>query len=121
MKNSAEAGDADAQYILGEKYEKGDWGLNDVEEATKWYRKSAEQYRKSAEQGDADAQFNLGRLYYYGKGVKEDHITAYALWKIANANDNKFARERTMNLGFYLTPEQVSKNFTRRWSKRIRS
>ena len=39
----AEAGDAEAQYNLGQCYENGQVGIKDNKEAVKWYTKAAEQ------------------------------------------------------------------------------
>ena len=75
----------------------------DLQEAIKWFRKSAEQgnasaertlgeayfygigvpvdqtqgamwYRKAAEQGNQDAEYSLGSAYYYGSGVPKDPV-----------------------------------------------
>ena len=58
-KAKAEAGDADAQFSLGNAYAYGRGVEQDLEEAMKWYR-------KAAEQGNADAQNKLGWLYNGG-------------------------------------------------------
>src|ERR1043166_4049936 len=52
----AEQGNADAQFILGNMYMKGQGVLKDPEQATKWFK-------ASATQGNADAQFFLGSIY----------------------------------------------------------
>src|SRR5262245_10474414 len=56
VKAKAEAGDAKYQVELGHRYDKGEGVVKDHAEATKWYR-------KAAEQNDVDAQFNLGVCY----------------------------------------------------------
>lgn len=61
----AKSGDAHAQVILGEIYEKGLGGLIDAKLAAKWYR-------KAAGQGDSRAQINLGHLYEKGLGVTKN-------------------------------------------------
>ena len=53
---AAEAGDAEAQYTLGKSVFK-----NDIKEAVKWYR-------NSAEQNYCIAQNELGNCFYYGYG-----------------------------------------------------
>jgi TPR repeat protein len=89
-------------------YEQGIGLSQDLSEAARWYRKSADQgnelaqlnlgvaydnglgvqqdfaeaanlYRLSALQGNADAQMNLGDMYRYGRGVKKDGLEA-AKW-----------------------------------------
>ncbi len=62
---SAEAGDAKAQYYVGEIYEKGLGIAPDYAQAAVWYR-------KAAEQGNAQAQINLGFLCEKGLGVPQD-------------------------------------------------
>ena len=59
---AAEPGIAEAQYLLGECYIKGDGVKADPAEAVKWYR-------KAADQGFAKAQNSLGYCYYNGEGV----------------------------------------------------
>ena len=59
----AEQGDADAQVLLGEMYDKGQGVPQDYKESIKWYR-------LSAEQGDAIAQYNLGVMYGKGHGER---------------------------------------------------
>jgi hypothetical protein len=104
-RKSAEQGNADAQFNLGNSYRKGEGVSKNYTEAVKWYRKAAEQghataqgylgvcydngngvakdeaeavkwFRRSAEQGDADAQNNLGVCYANGKGVAKDAVEA---------------------------------------------
>jgi len=67
--NSAEQGDAKAQYDLGALYLSGRGVKQDDAEAAKWFR-------KAAEQGDAKAQFNFGVMYYEGRGVPQDDAEA---------------------------------------------
>jgi len=68
----AEKGDANAQFVLGLKYDTGKGVRQDYAEAAKWYR-------KAAEQGYAEAQFNLGTMYDEGRGVQQDYAEA-AKW-----------------------------------------
>ena len=65
----AKNGDAEAQYILGEMYWKGEGVPQDD-------KKSAEWFEKAAAQGKASAQLNLGMMYEYGKGVQQDKSVA---------------------------------------------
>ena len=58
----AEQGDSEEQFVLGVMYESA---FQNVKEAFKWYR-------KSAEQGHAQAQNNLGDMYSQGRGVLQD-------------------------------------------------
>jgi hypothetical protein len=63
-KVKAEAGDAEAEWKLGNFYFTGKGAVKDGTEAEKWYR-------KSAEQGYAYAQANLGAIYLDKKDYNE--------------------------------------------------
>lgn len=66
----ANAGDAEAQYQLGNAYNYGHKVRRDYAQALIWYR-------KGAEQGNADSQFQLGGLYHFGHGVPLDEVLAF--------------------------------------------
>jgi hypothetical protein len=73
VKQSAEAGNKNAQLMLGTMYEDGLGGLPvDLRDAAHWYE-------KAAQQGYPKAQYNLGLLYEDGRGVKQDYKKA-AYW-----------------------------------------
>ena len=105
LKAEAMAGDAPAQFKLGQMYEGGIQVTNDQAEAVRWYREAARQdhpgaqcrlgllydwgngvtkdateaarwYRKAAEQGDYIAQFQLAGMYGEGRGVTKDDAEA---------------------------------------------
>ena len=105
LKNSAEQGDAEAQFKLGLMYYRGDGVQQNYVVAADWFLKVAEQgyalaqynlgvmydngrgvpendrtavqwYLKAAEQGYASAQYNLGVMYDNGRGVPENDRTA---------------------------------------------
>jgi TPR repeat protein len=107
----AERGDASAQFKLGVTFEfGGDYGCapHDWFEATKWYRRAANQnfrsaeealasalysghgvakdysealmwWHKAADQGSTNAQLFIGEAYVNGNGVSQDYVTA-AKW-----------------------------------------
>ncbi|MDR2105194.1 MAG: hypothetical protein LBP51_05505, partial [Deferribacteraceae bacterium] len=62
----ANAGDASAQYEVGNIYYGGYNVLQD-------YKKAAEWYLKAANQGYAPAQNDLGYMYRYGEGLTQDY------------------------------------------------
>src|SRR5579863_5992526 len=64
-KSAAEKGDAEAQYDLARRYEKGHGMEQDP-------AKAAEYMRKAADLGYAYAQTDLGSYYAKGLGVKKD-------------------------------------------------
>ena len=116
----ADQGDAGAQFVVGYLHETGDprdelFGGPDIDEAIKWYRRSAEQgfakaqsnlgrmyakgigvirddveavrwYRRAAAEGLAEAQYNLGNRYHRGLGVSRDDVVAHA-WASLAATD----------------------------------
>lgn len=80
-----EAGESNAQYIIGEMYYNGLGVKKDHAEAAIWIR-------KAAEQGLSEAQFVIGHMYYYGLGVKEDPEEALIWCRKAAKNGHIRAR-----------------------------
>jgi hypothetical protein len=118
----AAAGDAMAQFGLGQMYFEGKGVEQDYSESTQWFRKAAEQgfapaqfnlgnaykqgrgverddlaaaawWRRAAEQGVAGAQFNLGTLYYFGRGVPKDEHEALEWYRRAAKNGHAQAKQ----------------------------
>jgi TPR repeat protein len=108
----AEAGDAQAQFTLGNHYFDGRGVAQDYGQALAWYRKSADQnyapalnqlgymcqhkaglpfnykralyfYRLAASKGYARAEYNLGAMYQSGLGVKRDLKQAFEWFRKA--------------------------------------
>lgn len=108
MRPLAEAGDAAAQFYLGNMYFMGDGLPQDYAEAVRLYRLAADQgmaqaqtrlgflydqgefvslddteavrwYRLAADQGYASAHTLLGLMYLNGEGVRQDYIAAH-MW-----------------------------------------
>jgi len=77
----AQQGDAEAQVIVGEIYEKGLGGIVDLAQAVQWYS-------KAAKQGNSRAQVNLGYLYEKGRGVKKNTRTALNWYRKASGLAN---------------------------------
>jgi TPR repeat protein len=70
--NAAEAGDAQAQFLLGLKYETGTDVARDLTKAANWYE-------KAALQGNPESQFKLAMLLENGRGRAADPAAA-AQW-----------------------------------------
>jgi caspase domain-containing protein/Sel1 repeat-containing protein len=90
-KESASAGDAQAQVYVGEIYEKGLGLPPDYGQAAVWYQ-------KAADQGYARGLSNLAYLYEQGLGVPKDPVKALNLYrKSAGINNDEltFASEVT--------------------------
>ena len=110
LRELAEAGDAEAQHELAERYANGRGVGRDFGVAVSWYARAAEQghvpaqleagrmyaagrgverndaiaaswFRRTAEQGDPRGQFNLGVMYRDGRGVEQDYQTALSWFK----------------------------------------
>lgn len=75
----AEQGNADAQYDVGEMFEKGSGVAIDAKKAFVWFE-------KSAAQGHVKAQFRVAFMYYKGLGVDANVNKAYQLME-KPAND----------------------------------
>ena len=75
--DQANQGSAEAQYYVGQIYEKG-MGIDpDYSAAALWYG-------KAAEQGYSSAQLSLGYLYEMGLGVEQDSAQALAWYRKAS-------------------------------------
>ena len=104
------AGDADAQFNLGQAYKLGRGVAVDLAMAEEWYRRAAVQghpqasdnyglalfqnnkrdqaaewLEKSAARGEPRTQYVLGTMYFNGDVVKRDFVRAYALMTRASA------------------------------------
>jgi len=73
LEKAADSGDADAQFLVGRNFERGQGGVEtDLETALQWYR-------KSAENGNSDAMNNLAVMFVLGEGVAPD-VNEAAKW-----------------------------------------
>ena len=82
----AEQGDAEAQMKVGLAFD----GMEDFEEAARWYA-------LAAEQGVSEAQNNLGVLYKDGQGVGQDFEEAARWFRMAAVQGNTLSQ---LNLGW---------------------
>jgi hypothetical protein len=83
---SAQEGNADAQYNLGVRYFEGKEVQQSYIEAAKWYS-------SAADQGDKQAQFNLGLMFYHGTGMPKNYLYAYELFSLAAAQGDDRAKQ----------------------------
>lgn len=105
-------GDAEAQFLVGSMYDKGQGVLQDHKTAVGWYT-------LAADQGHVHSQYNLGLSYQYGQGVSRDYLTALIWYKLAAEHGNSEPRaERPAmysmyNLGvMYANGEGVTQDYT---------
>ncbi|KQN26975.1 sporulation protein [Sphingomonas sp. Leaf33] len=124
----AVAGDADAQFNLGQAYKLGRGVPIDLAMAQEWYRKAAVQghpqasdnyglalfqnnrreealpwLEKSAARGEPRAQYVLGTMYFNADVVQRDWVKAYALMTRANAAGLPQAAETLAQMDRYIT------------------
>jgi uncharacterized protein len=98
-----EAGDAEAEFVMGFRYQFGEDGdEQNYETAMKWYR-------LSAEHGYPDAQLSIGFLYHEAKGVPQDYAEALRWYRLAAIHLP--AAQTRVGLALYLG-EGVAKNLT---------
>jgi TPR repeat protein len=103
---SAQKGDAEAQFELGKNYETGRIGLpKDLVQAEHWYR-------LAADQGDPFAEASLALLYQFGKGVRQDSLQALMWYEVAIARstggDRASIAELRDDLIAGMTPAQIA-------------
>jgi TPR repeat protein len=133
----AQAGNADAEHLMGLMYYMGRGVPQDYKTALEWHRKAALKgkadaqyvvgamyytgnaviqdhkqavgwFRKAAEQGHVQAQQVLGLMYrYHMGGVPQDNVIAYMLWNLAAANGSANAAEQRAQVVRIMTQEQV--------------
>lgn len=98
---SAKTGDAEAQYDVGYRYEKGRGVDEDEELALEWYN-------RSAEQGLAKAQYKVG--VFYMKGIAVDKDTEQAKPWLQKAADQGYAPAQ-YQLGKLYTTAGAGRNY----------
>lgn len=133
----AQAGNADAQHLLGLMYYMGRGVPRDYRLAMQWHRKAAEQgkadaqyvigamyytgnsvpqdnqqaigwFRKAAAQGHGGAQYALGLMHrYHVAGVPHDLVLAYMLWNLAAAGGHPSAVAQRASLMRQMSAEQI--------------
>ena len=76
---AAKAGDAEAEYELGEFY-------YDVNNPKRDLNQALSYFEQASLQGHAMAQFKLGTMFFHGEGVQANNIQAYIVLKMAAVN-----------------------------------
>jgi TPR repeat protein len=100
---AAEGGDAEAQFLLGQKYRLGLGVKKSNSEAIKWYR-------KSADQNYARGQNAMGQMHRHGLGIEQNYSDALAWYHKAIEQNNPLAMS---NLGvMHQFGEGVEQNYT---------
>jgi len=142
-RKGAEAGDANAQLMVGKAYANGNGVAKDAAEALKWFRMAAEKggaeaqfevgcayangqgtaknpgvaaqwYRKAAEQGHWGGQEFLGTLYLDGDGVPRDFVEGYAwICLAAGSGYSPYSGKHKAMLEKELTAAQIAQGKAR--------
>lgn len=134
----AEAGDARAQYYLGEMHSAGMGVPRDYARAVNWYTRASDQrhtkaqtrlgylllkglgvprdpeqafkhYLSAANAGDLQGQYKLGFLFAEGLGVAADPVQAYKWWSAAASMGDPDAADERDRIAKRLTPEQITR------------
>ena len=137
LRKSAKAGDASAQFRLGQLYDEGTGVPQDYGQAKEWFEKAAKQghagaqvnlgtlylqgegapqssqmalfwLSRAAEQGHALAFAKLGWVYEQGRGVLQDFIQAHKWYSLAVANGYEKAAEYRDALAKQMTSAQIA-------------
>lgn len=101
IRQLAEQGDVEAQFVLGVMYENGKGVARNYAEALKWYR-------RAAEQGDAWAQGKMGLMYARGRGVPQNLVTAYMWSNLAAAQGIEIATKHRDLFAMRMTKAEIA-------------
>lgn len=102
-KQAAEAGNANAQYVLAGMFLRGNGIPKDTERAASWLM-------KAADRGHAQAQFALAELYERGEGVKADPVQAVRWYEMAARQQHGLAQLRLGEI-YLVGGADVSRDF----------
>ncbi len=102
----ADAGVANAEFMVGVMYENGYGVTADLALAAKWYR-------RAAERGLASAQYNLSVFHQLARGVELNLSEAVRLSRLAAEKGHAAAQT---NLGvFYMVGEGIERDLVEAW------
>jgi TPR repeat protein len=100
LTGDATAGNAEAQFELGNAYLKGDGVTADPTQAAKWYL-------MAAEQGFTQAQVQMAMKYAHGNGVPVDHVEADK-WIVLASRTDKHNQALQIMLENHFTSEEIN-------------
>jgi serine/threonine protein kinase len=99
LKPLADAGNAQAQFRLGEAYAEGRGVDRDIATAERWYE-------KAALQGETGAQIKLGAMFATGTGVARNNNLAYVWYGTAARLGSNAAKAERDKVGALLQPAE---------------
>lgn len=97
---AAQAGDAQAQYELGEFYYDGKHAPRDLTQALNYFE-------KASLQGHAQAQYQLGLMFFKGEGVQANNIQAYIVLKMAAVNGSEDALDSADEVSSHMKRDEL--------------
>ena len=100
LTSDATAGNAEAQFALGNAYLKGDGVAADATQAAKWYL-------LAADQGFTQAQVQMALKYAHGNGVPADPVEADK-WIVLASRTDKHDQTLQIMLENHFTSEEIN-------------
>ncbi len=97
---AAKAGDAQAQYELGQFYYDGKATPRDLNQALNYFE-------QASLQGHADAQYHLGLMFFHGEGVAANNVQAYIVLKMAAVNGQEDALDSADEVAAQMPRDQL--------------
>jgi uncharacterized protein len=102
----AEAGNAEAQYKLGDLHFKGQGTAQDYPAAARWYARAAEALDT---EWATEAQYNLGQMFELGQGVERDPVQGLVWFEVAVALGSYLAVETRALVAQRLGPQDAAR------------
>ena len=99
-RRAAEAGNAEAAYYMGKRYEEGYTVEQDDRQAFEWYMQAAEAH-------SGPAMGKVGKFYFYGKGVPQSYVEA-SFWFQRSRHPWFRAPEEAAQAAAKLTPQEMA-------------
>ncbi len=97
---TAQAGDAQAQFELGEFYYGDSQAPRDLNKALAYFE-------QASLQGHAEAQYRLGAMFFRGEGVAANNVQAYIVLKMAAVNGAEDALDMADEVSAQMTREDL--------------
>jgi hypothetical protein len=101
LRNLAEQGDPEAEWLLGVHYHTGEGVSQDDTIAAQWFT-------RAADHGHILAQATLGAYYWIGRGVPQDLSKAYFWSVLARAGNDEASKYRVAVLTARMSRSQVA-------------
>lgn len=97
---AANNGDLQAQFEMGELYQRGERTDKDIEQALSWFE-------KASIHGHPGAQYQLGLMHYQGEGVNRNLPQAYIILKMAAVNGKDEAMDASDQIALQMNAEEL--------------